>query len=182
MNRREEALEIFKASLLHRWTPLVALVSNDEAESYCQTSRGTHLLDIFESVSKVASLNNGLGGASSAKSCWTCIPVFLIQYGHGIDVLCMYSVPIRTPSEYPIRLHELRLRFCNGLQVTPLNSPSDLEKADRLLAEVCHTEFDSKIVYESLGPSFFDECRDVLCRLLRFQVHETQDNPLVCTF
>jgi len=92
------------------------------------------------------------------------------------------AVPVRTPAEYPIRLHELNLRFCSGIQVSPLSSPSDLEKADQILADISCREFDSKIAYGNLRSSYFDEYRDALCRSLQFQVHETQDNPLVCTF
>lgn len=185
MSIREEALRDFKASLLHRWTPLVALIASDDAESYCHTCESKSILDVFTAKRRVQKLNDGLGGALNNSELldtnvchFVSFPIALGQIGYFNTTV----VPIRTPAEYPIRLHELNLRFCRAVDVTPLHSPSDLEKADHMLAEVTLRVLDSRIPYRDLDLSYFEEYRDQLSGLLRFQVHETQDNPLVCTF
>lgn len=60
-----------------------------------------------------------------------------------------------------------------------MTGPADLQEADRILAAILHTQFDSKAVYD-INDSYFEGYREALYKLLRFQPHETQDNPLLC--
>ncbi len=90
-------------------------------------------------------------------------------------------MPIRTPAELPIRLHELNVRFCTGADVRPVESAAGLADLERGLLELVHREMadTSREVYDS---AYFEAYREALFRMLRFQVHETQDDPLVCLF
>lgn len=97
-----------------------------------------------------------------------------------------YAVPIRTPAEYPIRLHEVTIRFCSaGSEFSVLSDASDIMAAENQLVDVLHQhmpeEERSDDTSEDL-PEYFERYCEALFDALRFQVHETQDDPLICTF
>jgi len=90
------------------------------------------------------------------------------------------AVPIRTPAELPIRLHELNVRFCLGQEVSPVESASGLVGMEQKLLDLMRCEMAD--LARDVDDSYFAAYREALFRLLRFQVHETQDDPLVCLF
>ena len=63
----------------------------------------------------------------------------------------------------------------------PVDSAAGLEEMEQRLLKLVHLEFndDSKAPYD---PSYFLAYREMFFRMLRFQVHETQDDPLLCLF
>ncbi|WPT14260.1 Glutamyl-tRNA(Gln) amidotransferase subunit B [Picochlorum sp. SENEW3] len=156
MRTKESSLAEYKAWLKERWSPLVALIPEEEAEEYCRDEFNKDLKDIFLCERRVKGLNKGLG------------------------------VPIRTPAEYPIRLHEVTIRFCSaGSEFSVLSDASDIIAAENQLVDVLHQhmpeEERSDDTSEDL-PEYFERYCEVLFDALRFQVHETQDDPLICTF
>ena len=103
------------------------------------------------------------------------------------DIVHRTAVPIRTPAEYPIRLYEINLRFCRGRDVAPVDSAAGLEDFERRLLELAHLKLRlhpsaTSAQCAEYGPSYFAEYRETFCEMLRFQVHETQDDPLMCVF
>ena len=108
-------------------------------------------------------------------------------------------MPIRTPAEYPIRLHEMDLRFCLARDVTPLCTVAGMEACERRLSALAHRELGtgtngpnganganeperSNVSSTIYSPAYFATYREALCSMLRFQVHETHDDPLMCLF
>jgi len=74
----------------------------------------------------------------------------------------------------------LNLRFCLGQEVKPVESASGLAQMERQLLDLMRREMGD--VSRDADDSYFAAYREALFRLLRFQVHETQDDPLVCLF
>lgn len=97
-----------------------------------------------------------------------------------------YTVPIRTPAEYPIRLHEVTIRFCNvGAEFLVLSNASDIMTAENRLVDVLHQHIPEAECLDDTAedlPEYFERYGEAFFDALRFQVHETQDDPLICTF
>lgn len=80
----------------------------------------------------------------------------------------------------------MTIRFCNaGSEFLVLNDASDIIAAEKQLVNVLHQYIPegerSDDMSEDL-PEYFEQYCEALFHALRFQVHETQDDPLICTF
>lgn len=62
LRTKESSLAEYKAWLKERWSPLVALIPEEEAEEYCRDGFNKDLKDIFLCERRVKGLNKGLGG------------------------------------------------------------------------------------------------------------------------
>jgi len=58
----QQSLADYKNFIAERWSPVVAIQSNDRAEEFCMETTGISLSKLFNSHRLVTRLNNGLGG------------------------------------------------------------------------------------------------------------------------
>jgi hypothetical protein len=58
----QQRLADYKKFIEERWSPVVAIQSNDKAEEFCMEKTGLSLSKLFNSHGVVTKLNHGLGG------------------------------------------------------------------------------------------------------------------------
>lgn len=96
------------------------------------------------------------------------------------------AVPVRTPAEHPIRLYNWKIRFYDNKACQPFKEVGQLDSKLQITIKDCVRSNMIKHGFDYFtelgGPlPWFGAYQNEFFELLQFQVHETQDDPLICT-